>query len=76
MNKSEKLNWWERELATINQSKGGFVSAGEVGRAVNMSRNTAQKYLFELVEQGRATWALVNAKNGGKATLFHIVGGA
>lgn len=75
MNKAEKLNWWERELEAINKEKGGYVSAGEVAKAVNMSRNTAQKYMFELVEKGRATWSLVNARNGNKATLFHVVGG-
>lgn len=73
MNKQEKLRWWEKELAAVNQEKLGFVSAGEVARAVNMSRNTAQKYMFALVEEGRATWALVNARNGSKATLFHVV---
>jgi len=76
MNKQEKLNWWERELSTLNVAKGGYVSAGEMARAVNMSRNTAQKYMFELVESGRAVWALVNSRNGNKATLFHVSGGA
>lgn len=73
MNKQEKLSWWQRELKALNKEKGGFVSAGEVARSVNMSRNTAQKYMFALVESGKATWALVNGRNGTKATLFHVV---
>lgn len=74
MNENEKLNWWEKELAAVNKEKGGYVSAGEVAKAVNMSRATAQKYMFRLIECGRATWSLVNARNGIKATLFHVTG--
>jgi len=55
------------------QSGRGMMTAGEVGRACNISRNSAVKHLKTLIahDEVRTNW--MRGKNGTTWTYYHII---
>lgn len=50
--KRRDYDWTWTTLRDLVYSDGGFHTAGEVGRVMGISRNTAKKYLDELIKTG------------------------
>lgn len=57
------LKFWRKALIAITKDT-PTASAGEVGKSVGQSRNTAKKYLTMLVQEGVVGWQEHEYKNG------------
>jgi len=63
------------KLQSINEKAGNIdpaPTAGEVGRAMGMTRQTAKKYLLRLVGEGYITPHEYLEKNGVSGTRYHV----
>jgi len=72
MNEEDVLNVWYAKLSELNCGRGGFVTAGEVAKYTNKSRNTAKKYMTMLVKSGRVVTDFAAMRNGYIATMYHV----
>lgn len=62
-----------RMLWNLNSESGNPRSAGQVGRALGISRNTAKKYLDELIETKTVIAHKFVWINGQQATFYAVI---
>jgi len=67
------FDFWYGKLIESMRDHGDCVSAGRVGRFAGKSRNTAKKYLENMVDLGVLTRVYSVAKNGVDQIEYAIV---
>lgn len=72
---SSVLNWYWLNLCAECAKTGRQVSAGQVAKAMGVSRATAQKYLKKVVKGGKAMSVKITLKTGIRATYYSASGG-
>lgn len=65
------LAW--QQLRYLNLMYARFVTAGELAREMKISRNTAQKYLREMVELYTVTWKAQYGKNKQTMIVYEFI---
>jgi len=67
------LNYYWHELSSLTLEYDRGVSAGELAKAIGVSRSTAQKYLKDLLKN-KAAWAHKEPHwNGSKVTRYQCL---
>lgn len=67
------INWTWAELNQLCKYIGGAVTAGELAKAMGISRNTAKKYLQQLITNGGAASQEVDGLNKQKWTIYYAI---
>ena len=73
--KRSMLDFWFRALWSANQKENNHVSAAKVGEVVGQSRNTAKKYLEEMIAEDAVEKISVRGKNRQEMFLYAVKGG-
>jgi len=68
-----KFDWTWNALARLNENKGRDATAGELARAMGISRNTAKKYLTELIRTGTICAVDCIGKNHQSMTCYKAI---
>ena len=68
------LNYWWSMLESTTAREGGSVSAGQVAKEAGTARNTAKKWLEELVKNGAAVSDKIIGRNHSEKVVYYVIG--